>query len=277
MVPSPGGQLNGEGRALPRDAVDPHRPAVCLGDGADDGQPQTGPFRPPGLGPAGEAFEDAFLVLLGDPDPGVGHPQPDPPASRAGPERDPVAVAGVLHGVGGELQQRLGETLAVGQDGRLGHLGDGPLPAAEGAGLGHDLDGQVGNINGCEGQEVGLLGLGEHDEVVHDPAHPLQLIGDQGGGVAPVGRVVAHQLQVPADDRDRRAELVAGVVQEPPLSGEGRLQPVQHVVEGPGQLGDVVVSADRDPPGQVGFADPLGRLADQPDRRQHPSGQQPAH
>jgi hypothetical protein len=182
----------------------------------------------------------------------------------------------VLDGVGGQLDERLGEALAVGQDGRLGQAGDPPAPRSQGPGLGQDLHGQVGHVHRSQGQEVRLLGLGEHDEVVDNAAHPVQLVGDQGGGVAAVRRVVAHQLQVAADDRDRGAQLVAGVVQEPPLGGEGRLQPVEHVVEGAGQLGDVVVAGDGDAAGQVRLTDPLGGLADQPDRGQHPPGHQPA-
>ena len=67
--------------------------------------------------------------------------------------------------------------------------------------------------------------------------------------------VVAEKLEVAADDRDRRAELVPGVVDERALGRERRLEPVEHGVERAGQVGDLVPAVDLDPAGQVGLAD----------------------
>ena len=66
-------------------------------------------------------------------------------------------------------------------------------------------------------------------------------------------RIVTHQLEVATHDRDRRAQFVSGVVDEGPLHGERGRQAVQHLVETPGQAGDLVVAFDRDPPRQVGI------------------------
>ena len=67
----------------------------------------------------------------------------------------------------------------------------------------------------------------------------------------PLLRVVAQQLEVAADDRDRRAQLVAGVVEEGALVRR-RLKAVEHRVERARQVGKLVValrprSAARDP------------------------------
>ena len=47
-------------------------------------------------------------------------------------------------------------------------------------------------------------------------------------------------------------QLVTCVVEEPSLGLHALLEPVEHVVERPGEGGDVVVAALGDPPGQVG-------------------------
>ena len=60
----------------------------------------------------------------------------------------------------------------------------------------------------------------------------------------------SSELEVAAQHREGRLELVPGVVEELALADEGRLQPVEHPVEGPRQGGDVVVAALGDAAGR---------------------------
>jgi hypothetical protein len=68
-----------------------------------------------------------------------------------------------------------------------------------------------------------------------------------------------------------RAQLVAGVVEELPLVGEGVLEPVEHAVERARELGDLVGPANLQAPRQVGGTDLLGRAAHVIHRSQHPA------
>jgi len=70
---------------------------------------------------------------------------------------------------------------------------------------------------------------------------------------------------------------VAGVVDERPLRGERRRQPVEHLVEPPGQAGDLVVAVHRDALPQVGVADRLGRLGQLPYGPQQATGDEPGY
>ena len=69
-----------------------------------------------------------------------------------------------------------------------------------------------------------------------------------------------------------RLQLVPGVVEELPLADERRLQAVQHPVDGAGERGDVVVAGHREPTGQVGVGDLVGRLPQRAQRREQPAG-----
>lgn len=80
-------------------------------------------------------------------------------------------------------------------------------------------------------------------------------------------------LQQGAVDRQRGAQLVRGVADEPLLCGEGPLQPVQHVVEGVRQLLQLVVRAVQlDPPGEVRAGHPARGPGDPAERGQDASG-----
>jgi hypothetical protein len=92
----------------------------------------------------------------------------------------------------------------------------------------------------------------------------------------PVLGIVAHDVEVPAHDRDRRAQLVTGVVEELPLPVEGGFEAVEHPVEGVAEVGDVIVARDLDPPGEVVLADARGGLAEFADRSEDAAGHEPA-
>src|SRR5690606_33663142 len=77
------------------------------------------------------------------------------------------------------------------------------------------------------------------------------------------------------DHRDRRAELVSRVVDEATLRGKRLLEPVEHLVEGPGEATDLVVTLHWYPLAQIGFGDVERGLADETDRPQHVPGGDP--
>jgi hypothetical protein len=108
------------------------------------------------------------------------------------------------------------------------------------------------------------------DRLESGRAHGAQVTG---GGL---GVAQAH-VQRRAHDRQRRAQLVRGVGGEAPLAGERPVQPLQHAVEGVGELLELVlraVQADALLEGVGGAA--LGGGGDGRQRPQHPPGHQPA-
>ena len=58
-----------------------------------------------------------------------------------------------------------------------------------------------------------------------------------------------------ADDRQRRLELVRGVVREAPLGRERPFEPVEHLVERRRELRDLVLPFRRDARAEVGLRD----------------------
>ena len=180
---------------------------------------------------AREALEHALAVGRRDARAVVLDPQPQLAGGERAAERDPVASRGVLDGVLREAHHRLGEPLAVGADlperDRLAL----PAPRRERGRLRHQLVRELVDVDVLQPQEVGPLGLRERQQVVDEAAHPVQLVGDEGDRLAPLLGVLAQQLEMAADDRDRRAQLVARVGDEVALAGERGLQPVEHGVE----------------------------------------------
>ena len=93
--------------------------------------------------------------------------------------------------------------------------------------------------------------------------------------------VLAHQLHMAPHDRQRGAQLVPGVVDEPALRGERDPEPVQHLVERGREVVQLVPQQrvrgvpDRDATAQVGLRDLVGGLAHHADRGQRPPGQHP--
>jgi hypothetical protein len=166
--------------------------------------------------------------------------------------------------------------------------GAGPGPAAQVempaageqpellADLGHDL-GQVDVGLG----ERGSVAAGGGEQVLDQPGHPCGGPADDGGRVPALvgGDVVAgeHGVDVGLDDRERVAQLVRGVVQQPALRVEGVVEPGQHSVHcGRESAQFVVGSVQPDPAGQVAGADLLSGGRDPGHRPQGPAGQPPS-
>ena len=124
-----------------------------------------------------------------------------------------------------------------------------PSSRRRGAGVRQPAD-QVGQerpqLDDRRAQEPVLARLGEQQQVLDEPAHALDLDrrrASRRGAPRPrrAGRQGEH-LELAADDRQRRAQLVRGVGDERRLAVERVLEAVEHVVEGVGQHADLVVA-----------------------------------
>jgi len=89
-------------------------------------------------------------------------------------------------------------------------------------------------VGSGEGEEI----LGQAAQLVGLLQRALQRALHLGAGARPV----TGQLELAPQDRQWRAELVAGVVDEGALPGQRRLDPLQHGVERAPQVGDLVVA-----------------------------------
>ncbi len=182
----------------------------------------------------------------------------------------------MLRGVLGQLHQRLGDPLRVDAHGALAALVQLPRTLAERTDLVEHLVGEDAGVDVGGPQEVGAARLREHDHVIDEPRHPVDLVHHQVAGGLGVGALLGvEQLQMPADDRDRGAQLVSGVVEEAALLREGVLQPVKHRVECVAELRDVVVAGGVEAPAQVGVADLLRGDTHVPQRLEQAPGDQP--
>ncbi len=104
--------------------------------------------------------------------------------------------------------------------------------------------------------EIALVRFGKHEEVTDEAAHAIEFIDGEVLRLLDVRRIVGvDELQVAAHDGDGGAKLVADVIEEGALSRHRRLDPVEHAVDGTGQLGEVIVATEGDAAGEVGFAD----------------------
>jgi len=106
--------------------------------------------------------------------------------------------------------------------------------------------GELGEVDEVERHEVGALGAAQHEQVVDQAVHPIQLVlqdGDDPGAVG-VGVGALEQLEVAADDGDGSAELVTGVGDEAALCGERGGEAVEHPVERSGERAEFVVPTD---------------------------------
>ena len=136
-------------------------------------------------------------------------------------QRDLIAGLGVGEGVLAQLQQRLRDALGIGDD-RAGCAGvDHPGPVAQRSRLAEHVLRELTGVDLPQLDEVRLVGSRQHDQVVDHARHPVDLVEHQvARGLDVVGVLGIDQLEVAADDGDRGAQLVSGVVEELPVGGE---------------------------------------------------------
>ena len=94
--------------------------------------------------------------------------------------------------------------------------------------------------------------------------------------VASLSPIGEQDVGFTAHDRERRAELVGDLGREAPLRDERLFQTVEHVVEGVGEILELVVgSVQIDARGEIVRRRGAGPLRDQPDRSQRAAGDEP--
>ena len=196
-------------------------------------------------------------------------------------DADLLPRPGMCDGIACELEHRLNQPLPVSHD-TPQHIvvlcGGVERPSAIGerSGFHEHLVDDFADVETLQSQEPRRRRLRQRLHVVDDASHAVELV-EHDGARGLIARL--HQLQVSARDRQRCAQLVAGVVDECSLRGEARCEPVEHVVERAGQLVDLIAGrglVDGNPPREIGLADLAGGLGDMPQWREHMAGNDPA-
>ena len=135
-----------------------------------------------------------------------------------------------------QVAQRLGEPVGVGEQRARGQLPKLVAARREQGGPVPELLDEARERDRLDAQELGLLGLGEQQEVVNEagdaerspPARGAPPAGPPRGGLSLGG----EHLQLAADHGERGAQLVRGVRDERALARERVGEAVEHVVEG---------------------------------------------
>ncbi len=252
-------------------------PPCAFGDRFDDGQAKAGTTRRVVVRAfPGEAPENALGVTGRHARTAVLHPDRRGAAAVGCADADGVVVSGELHRVRGELHDRLGDPLAIGDDDHRVRRITAPVPYAERSDLLVGLEHHLTKIYRVGVKEVGTLGHGQQEEVVDDTAHPVDLVDDQTDGVPTLRgcRICVDRLSMTADHRQRCSQLVTGVVEELPLRLERPFETGKHLVEGRGDLGGLVTAGQRDALVQLGIGDPCRRPSQRDERPQDAPGQQ---
>ncbi|EGJ74266.1 putative two-component system sensor kinase [Streptomyces sp. Tu6071] len=274
---------------LPRLGVDAR--AVRPDDGAHDRQAEARALvaaRACGA-QAAEGLEDVVDLVRGHNGPRVAHDEDRLPVLGLGGHLDPAALRGgllaVLHGPGRgwrhvvadrvlhEVEGDAFQEHAVAVDDRGGarapdlHVPRRRLAARLVDGAVRDL----GEVDGASLDEL-VVAAGKQEQALDELF--AALVGREQGlaellefGWRP--RIGELDLQEGAVDRERGPQLVRGVGDEALLGGEGALQALQHLVEGVGELLQLVVrTVELDPPGEVGTCHLTRRPGDPPERGQ---------
>ena len=205
-----------------------------------------------------------------------------PPGYRDGRDADPAARLVVPDRVVDEVPDHALDELLI--TGRLGRpevrLDPQPQPGDAGRG---QLQGVLGHRR--EVQQLAarhaLVADGQDQQRLDHVLGPVDGPADAGGHVL---ELAGGAVRLGQDDVDggahhgqRGAQLVRGVRDEPALRGERQVESLQHVVEGVGQLLELVLGpGQREPLAQVLVGGAAGGLGDRPHRPQHPAGHVPA-
>ncbi len=150
--------------------------------------------------------------------------QPPSSALRPRSRTSPLLGRGVVDRVADQVAQRLGETVAVGA--AASPRGSGPSSKRRSASSvipSHSSLHVGGQLDRLRAQEaLGVVALGEQQQVVHQPADARHLGLHEGLHAAHLLRrrmlLGGQHLQLPADHRQRGAQLVRGVGDELPLA-----------------------------------------------------------
>ncbi len=209
-----------------RHALHPDRAPVRGDHRLHDGEAE--PRAPGGPRARGVAPRKALEDVREQPGRNAGsvvlHVQPHraAPVGRAHPggHRGPLRRMGT--GIGQQIHQDLVQppAVAVHQRRLLGQLQPPPVTGSRHPRVAHRIDHQRHQIGGRVRERPPGVEPGEQQQVLHQPRHPLRLRLDPAQrvpGLRP--RLLPSapgQLGIAADRRERRAQLMAGVGDEPP-------------------------------------------------------------
>ena len=115
--------------------------------------------------------------------------------------------------------------------------------------------------------EVALLAAGDHEQVLGELCEPVGLFAGGDERVVPFARFcvgVQGDVDLGFEDRQRGAQLVAGVADELPLLLCGRADAGEHVVERLAEAVDLVVGGREGQPGVGGGLGDVGGAAAHP-------------
>jgi hypothetical protein len=201
------------------------------------------------------------------------------------PGLQPHAAVAVTQRVVDEVPERLLEADPVAQDAHAGagrdrlHRPAGLLRAPlEAAGDGGE---QLGSGQRLHPQrQPPAVGAGDQQQVVGEPGEPVDLLRGPADRLAELVlrlRVAQRQLELRAQQRERRTQLVARVGDEVALAAEGGLQAAEHLVQGLAQPLDLVPRLRHREPLARGLRGDRRRPPPHPlDRAQRGAGEQVA-
>ena len=211
----------------------------------------------------------------------VTHDQDDVVAAPVDRQLDRRSGRCVDHRVARQVGQQLAQLIGVAEHRRMVRA----LQTRPRSGRGHPqvvdrVLGQLRQIDRHAPRLGHLVELGQQQQILDQHAHPHGLGLDpahrsrQRLGI--VGRADPEQLGIAPDRRQRRAQLVRGVGQEPPqpvlgvlARGERGLDLPQHLVQRAAEPADLGARVRRlDPPRQVAGGDLGGGLPDSAQRSQ---------
>ena len=151
------------------------------------------------------------------------------------------------HGVLREVVDHLGETVGVGIDRHVAHLPELEVAIGREAQRVEHVVHVVPQLDRPHGEWAALLGLGQQQQIVHEPLHPLGLRAhetrDPRHVLARHVGLASQHLELAPHHGQRRAQLVRRVRHERALARERVVQAVEHVVERLGEKADLVAGA----------------------------------
>ncbi|CAM3902952.1 hypothetical protein KIPE111705_30710 [Kibdelosporangium persicum] len=210
-----------------------------LHDLPDDGQAEAGV---PVASPAPEPVEDPALVLACDSWAVVGDRDPQPSLATPGADRDHLARRRQPDRVGQQVADRAPQAVVVTDhaEGIADPIGQPePLLRCQQRELLPRFPGDRTEVH-VRVHQGRRVPAGGRQQVLHQPGHPVGRPVDHLDGPRPLGFArlggLQRSVEVRTDHRQRCAQFVGGVVDEPALRAERVVQTVEHGVDGVGQF-----------------------------------------
>ncbi len=194
----------------------------------------------------------------------------DEGAPLLGPKLDRARA--VREGVVHEVHERLADAQRVGMDVQAA-LADSKLAAERARPARESRRGvceQVIHGNGLlPDRQRPLVGAGDQQEIFGEPGQALRLVGRGAQRALKLlarSRATECEVELRAKQRERGAELVAGVGDEAALVLDSRLQAREHLVQRPGEAGDLVPGGRHGQPARLARIDGFRASAQELDR-----------